>query len=77
MCFIQELRKTVHPRHQKQETSAGGGREMVAELDDIKTDYPPLEMALDIRSCASILSSSVKNRYLVKHVLDQEPEDII
>ena len=49
---------------------------MVAELDEIKTVYPPLEMALDIRSCASILSSSVKNRYLVKQVLDQEPEDI-
>ena len=37
----------------------------------------PLDIAEDIRSCASILSSSVRNKYLVKQLLDQEPEDII
>ena len=39
--------------------------------------YFPLEIADDIKSCASILSSSVKKRYLVKQLLLHEPDDII
>ena len=67
---------------EKQDTSGkeDGGKvdeEIHVEEEQEARSYFPSDMAVEIKSWASSLSSSVRNRYLVKHVLDHEPEDII